>query len=51
MKDPWIKPKGGSMEGGRWGRQGKVVAEKWKQLYSNNNGKNTWTERYRVTVL
>ena len=34
IKDPWTKPKGGRIEGGRWG---KVVAGKRRQLYLNNN--------------
>ncbi|KAF6125527.1 hypothetical protein HJG60_009944 [Phyllostomus discolor] len=35
------KPKGGRIEGGRWGwvRKRKVVVEKWRQLYLNNNKK------------
>ena len=42
MKDPWTKPKGDRIEGGRWGwvGQGKVVAAKRRQLYLNNNKKN-----------
>ena len=41
IKDPWTKPKGGRIEGGRWGWVGweKVVAGKWRQLYLNNNKK------------
>ena len=32
IKDPWTKPRGGSLEGGRsgWVGQGKVVMGKWK---------------------
>ena len=39
IKDPWTKLKKGSIEGGKWGwvRQGKVVVEKWRQLYANIN--------------
>ena len=38
MKDPWTKPKGGRIEGRRWGwvGQGDVVVEKWRQVYLNN---------------
>ena len=39
IKDPWTKPKGRRIEGGRWewvGR-GKVMAGKWRQLHMNNN--------------
>ena len=41
-KDPWTKPKGERIEGGRWGwmGKGKVVMGKWKQLYLKNNKKN-----------
>ena len=41
VKDPWTKPKGGRIEGGRcgWVEQGKVVARKWRQLYLKNNEK------------
>ena len=39
IKDPWVKPKEGRIEGGRWVwvGWGKVVAGKWRQLYLNNN--------------
>ena len=38
-KDPWAKPKGGNIEGGRWEWVGqrKVVVGKWRQLYLINN--------------
>ena len=41
-KDPWTKPKGERIEGGREGcvGRGKVVAGKLTQLYLNNNKKN-----------
>ena len=41
IKDPWTKPKGGKIEGGRWGwvGWGQVVTGKWRQLYLNNNKK------------
>ena len=41
IKDTWTKPKGGRIEGGRWGWVGweGVVGRKWRQLYSNNNEK------------
>ena len=41
IKDPWTKPKKGSIEGETWGwvRQGKVVVGKWRQLYLNDNKK------------
>ena len=35
IKDPWTKPKGGRIEGGRWGWVG--LGGKWRQLYLNNN--------------
>ena len=40
-KDPWTKPKGDSIEGGRWGWVGQegVVGGKWRQLYLNSNKK------------
>ena len=40
-KDTWTKPKGGRIEGGRWGWVGweGVVGRKWRQLYLNNNKK------------
>ena len=37
MKDPWTKPKGGWIEGGRWGWWG---WGQWRQLYLNDNYKN-----------
>ena len=39
IRDPRIKPKGGLIEGGRWGwvGQGKLVVAKWRHLYLNNN--------------
>ena len=44
--DPWTKPKGDRIEGGRWGwvGRGKVVVGKWRQLYLNNNKSNCSTE-------
>ena len=41
IKDPWTKPKGGRIQGGRWGwvGQGTVVAGKWRQRYLNNSKK------------
>ena len=41
IKDPWTKPNGGRIEGGRWGclGWGVVVGRKWRQLYLNNNKK------------
>ena len=41
IKDTWTKPKGGRIEGGRWGMGGVggVVGRKWRQLYLNNNKK------------
>ena len=41
IKDPWKKPKGDRIEGGRWGRLGwgGVMGRKWIQLYLNNNKK------------
>ena len=38
IKDPWTKPKGCRIEGGRWGwvEQGRVRGRKWRQLYLNN---------------
>ena len=38
IKDPWTEPKGGRIEGGRWGWMGwwKVVVGKWRKLYFNN---------------
>ena len=40
-KGPMDKPKGGRIEGGRWGwaGRGKAVAGKWRQLYLNNTKK------------
>ena len=40
-KGPMDKAKGGRIEGQRWVwvGQGKVVVEKWRQLYLNNNFK------------
>ena len=39
IKDPWTKPTGSKTEGGRWVLVGwgEAVAEKWRQLYLNNN--------------
>ena len=39
IKDIRTKPKGGRIEGGRWGwvGWGKVVVGKWRQLYLNIN--------------
>ena len=44
IKDPWTKPKGGRIEGGRWGWLGwrGVVWGKWRQLYLNINKKKIW---------
>ena len=41
IRDTWTKPKGGRIEGGRWGWVGQqgVVGGKWRQLYLNNNKK------------
>ena len=41
IKDTWATPKGGTIEGGRWGclGLGGVVGGKWRQLYLNNNKK------------
>ena len=38
IKDTWTKPKGGRIEGGRWGwlGSGGVEGGKWIQLYLNN---------------
>ena len=39
IKDTWTKPKGGRIEGGRWGWLGwrEVVGGKSRQFYLNNN--------------
>ena len=38
IKDPWTKPKGGRIKGGRRGwLRGKEVVGKWRQLYLKNN--------------
>ena len=42
IKDIWIRPKGGRIEGGRWGsvqRVGGVGGAKWRHLYLNDNKK------------
>ena len=41
IKNMWTKPKGGRIQGGRWGWLGQrgVVGGKWRQLYLNNNKK------------
>ena len=50
IKDPWTKPKKGRIEGGRWGwvGLGKVVAGKWRQLYLDNNLKNTKWKKAQI---
>ena len=41
IKDPWTKPKWGTIEGRRWGWVGhlKVMVGKWRQLHLNINNK------------
>ena len=41
IKEPWTKPKGGRIEGGRWRwvGWGEAVVGKWRQLYLNDNKK------------
>ena len=41
IKDIWTKPKGGRIEGVRWGwlGWGGLVGGRWRQLYLNNNKK------------
>lgn len=38
-KDPWRKPKVGRIKCGMWGwvGQGRMLGEKWRELYLNNN--------------
>ena len=50
--DPWTKPKQGRTECGRWGwvGQGKVVMEKWRQLYSNTNKKKRRKEKTQTEM-
>ena len=40
IKDPWTKPKGGRIDGGRWdGWGGGEGWGKWRQLHKKNNNK------------
>ena len=53
IKDTWTKPKGGRIEGGRWGwvGLGRVVGVKGRPLHLNNNYYNESVTRcYLITL-
>ena len=44
IKNPWTKPKGVRIEGGRWG----WVGRKWRHLYLNNSKKNSQRKKKEI---
>ena len=52
LKDPWTKPKGGRIEGGKWGwvGWGRVVGGKWRQPYLKNNKKMNTEKRIGLFI-